>query len=76
MSNNLLEVDKYMAGAYKIAGFSLMIPFGRLFLSLQNHKLHEISDEYAGYIVISIALFCLGIIIIFEGAKILGKKEK
>ena len=71
----ITKEDEYMSNAYKVAGFSLMIPIGQFFLNLPDLNLNDFTNEYVIYIVVSFALFCLGIIIVLTGAMILRRKE-
>ncbi len=63
----IFEENKYRAEVFKIAGFALLTPLGRLVLSFIEHGLPAIADNCPMNIITAGILFVLGIIFIQRG---------
>lgn len=58
------EENKFLAEVYKISGFALMSPFAQYFLNSPNFKVTNLTIFSIGHILLSIVLFCCGVIMI------------
>ena len=68
------EIDKYCAEIFKIAGFTLMTPFGRVVLQ-PSVVFNELGlTGFIFYMIFSLFLFFLGAIMFLKGYDILDKE--
>ena len=67
----MITPGEYKAEVFKIAGFALMTPIGRLILEFPNIKLTSLNIQFFFYVLIAILLFCLGIIVLTTGLEII-----
>ena len=58
------EEQKFCAEVYKISAFALMTPFGRFFLFFSDLNLSDLTILFFTHLVISIVLFCYGVIML------------
>lgn len=70
----IVEENKYRAEVFKIAGFALLTPAGRLALSFTEHGFSGLADHFPLNIVIAMGLCILGIIFIQRGFEFLRNK--
>ncbi len=60
----LTEEKRFLADVYKICGFALMTPFAQYFLISYDLKISNLNIFFLGHLLLSIALFCFGAIMI------------
>lgn len=60
----ITDEDKQIAEIFKIAGFALMSPLGKVVLDIPGFKFYSTNIAYVIFFVISLFLFHLGIIVI------------
>ena len=71
----VLEENKYRAQILQIGGFALMTPAAKIYLSILDLKLSDLSIKFFIYSLASIYLFYLGIIFFARGIKMLKESE-
>ncbi|MBI3590189.1 MAG: hypothetical protein HY094_02285 [Candidatus Melainabacteria bacterium] len=71
-----IEEQKYRAEIFKIGGFSLMAPFGKLILGIPDFRLTNLSLQLLVFVIVVIASFYVGIILILKGFEALGEMKQ
>ena len=72
----ITEENKYRAEIFKIAGFSLMTPFGKLVLSIPDFKLEGLNFPFVVFAIITFLSFFFGIILLSRGLDMVIKEGK
>ena len=67
--------DEQFSEILKIAGFSLMTPFGGLFLGIPRFRFADLTVLSFTYFLVSLILFYIGIILLLKSVELLYKKE-
>ena len=65
------EADKYRAQLFQVSGLALMTPVGKIYLSLLDIGLKDLTLKFFFYFLTSLFLVYLGIILIMRGFEIL-----
>lgn len=69
------EEDKYRSEVFKIAGFSCLVPFGNLILSIPGYKFENFNIQYIVFVIIALGSFFLGIILISRGLYMVAEER-
>ena len=70
------ELNKYRVDIFKIAGFAVMVPFGRLFIE-PTVIFNEVGlIGFPIYVMISFGLFMLGLMFICKGYDIIEEYDR
>ena len=69
------EEDKQISEVFKIAGFSLMSPLGKVILDIPGYKLYPVNLMYMGFIAVSLILFYIGIIVVVKSVDTVTEKK-
>ena len=72
----MINEEEYLAEVYKIAGFALMSPMGKLILSIPDISADSLNYQFLIYIGLSIVLFLIGFIMILNGYGIVYERNK
>ena len=67
----VLEENKYRAQILQIGGFGLMTPAAKIYLSILDLKLNDLSVKFFIYSLVSMFLLYLGIIFLVRGIEML-----
>lgn len=66
METMITEEQKHLADIFKIAGFALMTPLGRIVLNIPEFNFTYLNIQYIIFALVSLALFYLGIIFMLK----------
>lgn len=71
----VLEENKYRAQILQIGGFALMTPAAKIYLSILDFKLSDLSVKFFIYSLVSMFFLYLGIILLVRGIEMLKESE-
>ena len=71
----IIEEQKYRADVFKIGGFSLMTPFGKLILEIPNFKLAGLNFQLIIFAIIAFVSAYLGLVLILRGFEALEERR-
>jgi len=72
----MINENEYLADIYKLAGFALMTPFGKLILSIPDLNFDNLSRQLFIFLLLSIVFFLVSIILFFSGYAIVYKRNR
>ena len=69
------KLQEFQAQFFQIAGFACMTPIGKIFLNILDLELKDLSIKFFIYSLVSVFLFCIGIILNIKGMEYLEERE-
>ena len=72
----MISEEEYLAEVYKIAGFALMSPMGKLILSIPDISVDSMNYQFLIYIGLSTVLFLIGFVMILNGYAIVYERNR
>jgi hypothetical protein len=72
----MISEEEYLVEVYKIAGFALMSPMGKLILSIPDTDFSNLTCKFFIYLGLSILLFFIGFTMILNGYGIVYERNR